>query len=41
MTIGVRVKGFGSSISGLYRDIGKENGNYYMVYWGFIGIMET
>ena len=21
-------------------DNGKENGNYYIVYWGYIGIME-
>ena len=25
---------------GLYRDNGKENGNYYIVYQGYIGIME-
>ena len=25
---------------GLCRDNGKENGNYYIVYWGYIGIME-
>ena len=24
----------------LYRDNGKEHGNYYIVYWGYIGIME-
>ena len=23
-----------ASILGLYRDNGKENGNYYIVYWG-------
>ena len=25
---------------GLYRENGKDNGNYYMVYRGYIGIME-
>ena len=28
-------------ILGLYRDTGKENGNYCTVYWGYIGIMEN
>ena len=23
-----------------YRDSGKEHGNYYRIYWGYIGIME-
>ena len=27
-------------ILGLYWDNGKQNGNYYIVYWGYIGIME-
>ena len=27
-------------ILGLYRDNGKENGNYSIVYWGDIRIME-
>ena len=26
--------------NGEYWDHGKENGHYYMVYWGYIGIME-
>ena len=25
----------------LYRDNGNENGDYYVVYWGCIGTMET
>ena len=25
---------------GLRRDNGKEHGNYYRVFWGYIGIME-
>ena len=25
----------------LYRDNGKENGNYYIVYWGYIGVLEV
>ena len=28
------------STLGLYGDNGKENGNCYIVYWGYIGIME-
>ena len=27
-------------ILGIYRDTGNENGNYYIAYWGYIGIME-
>ena len=27
-------------ILGLYRDSRKEKGNGYIVYWGYIGIME-
>ena len=27
-------------ISGIYWDNGKEHGNYYLIYWGFGGIME-
>ena len=23
----------------LYRDNGKENGNHYKVYWGYIGVL--
>ena len=26
--------------NGEYWDHGKENGHYYMAYWGYIGIME-
>ena len=25
---------------GLYRDNGEEHGSYYVVYWGYIGIMK-
>ena len=25
---------------GLSRENGRENGNYYVVYWGYIAIME-
>ena len=25
---------------GLYSDSGRENGNYYTVYWGYIGVLE-
>ena len=28
-------------IFGLYRDSGKENGNHYIEYWGYIGILEN
>ena len=29
------------SISGLYRDNGKKNGNYYIVFGGYRGILEN
>ena len=29
-----------TEILALYRDNGKENGNYYITYWGCIGIPE-
>ena len=28
------------SILGLYRENGRENGQYHIVYWEYIGIME-
>ena len=28
------------NILGLYGDNGKENGHYYIMYWGYMGIME-
>ena len=30
----------GFKVEQLYRDNGKEHGNYYVVYCGYIGIME-
>ena len=30
----------GSCFAWSYKDNGKENGNYYIIYWGYIGIME-
>ena len=28
------------SILGLYKDNGKQNGNYYIIYWENVGIMK-
>ena len=28
------------SVLGLYWNNGKEHGDYYVVYWGYIGILE-
>ena len=34
------IYGFIWNVLGSYRDNGKENGNYYILYWGSRGIME-
>ena len=35
-----KAKGFLPRPQGWIGDNGKHNGNYYMIYWGYIGIME-